>query len=152
MSPESSPYVIPEQSTAETPSSLAAGTNWNLVLLVAIGIIIVVTLIAVFFVIPKYAEGALGSKVNAGLGGLNLGNDNGSKSNNSSASNGSNQGIAVGEPNPNGYDCTKNVYNCENFSTQGEAQVAFDSCINDGKGDIWGLDADGDGRVCESLG
>ncbi len=65
---------------------------------------------------------------------------------------GGQQGIAVGEPNPNGYDCTADVYNCGNFSTQSEAQVAFDSCLNSGAGDVWSLDADGDGRVCEGLG
>ncbi|MDP3992492.1 MAG: excalibur calcium-binding domain-containing protein [Nanoarchaeota archaeon] len=60
------------------------------------------------------------------------------------------QGIAVGEPNPNGYDCSSDVYNCGNFTTQSEAQVAFDSCF-DSAGDVWGLDNDGDGRVCEGL-
>ncbi len=62
-----------------------------------------------------------------------------------------NQGIAIREPNPNGYDCTADKYNCENFSTQSEAQVAFDFCLNSGTGDVWGLDSDGDSIVCESL-
>lgn len=58
-----------------------------------------------------------------------------------------NPGIAVGEPNPNGYDCSRDIYNCDNFTTQSEAQVAFDSC----DGDPWGLDNDNDGSVCEGL-
>ena len=58
------------------------------------------------------------------------------------------QGIAVGEPNPNGYDCSSDVYNCGNFTTQAEAQAVFDAC---GTGDIHQLDADGNGEACESL-
>lgn len=58
-----------------------------------------------------------------------------------------NPGIAVGEPNPNGYDCSRDVYNCDNFTTRSEAQVAFDSC----DGDPWRLDNDNDGTVCEGL-
>lgn len=71
--------------------------------------------------------------------------------NNDSSGSGGNQGIAVGEPNPNGYDCSRDIYNCANFTTQSEAQVAFDSCFRD-KGDVWNLDNDGDGKVCEGLG
>lgn len=50
----------------------------------------------------------------------------------------------------NNYDCTKDIYNCANFTTQSEAQVAFDSCFGS-SGDVWQLDKDGDGRVCETL-
>ena len=46
------------------------------------------------------------------------------------------------------YDCSSNVYNCGDFTTQEEAQEVFDYC---GPEDIHGLDNDGDGEVCESL-
>lgn len=62
------------------------------------------------------------------------------------------QGIAVGEPNPNGYDCTKDVYNCNNFTTQAQAQVVYDYCISKVAGDIHQLDGDGNGKACEGLG
>lgn len=46
------------------------------------------------------------------------------------------------------YDCSSNVYNCGDFTTQEEAQDVYDFC---GSEDIHGLDNDGDGIVCESL-
>jgi len=46
------------------------------------------------------------------------------------------------------YDCSSNVYNCGDFTTQSEAQEVFDYC---GPEDVHGLDNDGDGEVCESL-
>src|SRR3972149_12031392 len=46
------------------------------------------------------------------------------------------------------YDCSSDVYNCGNFTTQAEAQAVFDYC---GPGDIHQLDADGNGEACESL-
>src|SRR3989339_635810 len=55
------------------------------------------------------------------------------------------------KPATNGnYICSYNAYNCSNFSTQNEAQAAFEACggVNN---DIHGLDRDKDGVVCESL-
>jgi len=49
------------------------------------------------------------------------------------------------------FDCSKDVYNCANFTTYPEAQGVFDYCIKQGKGDIHRLDADGNGKACESL-
>lgn len=46
------------------------------------------------------------------------------------------------------YDCSSNVYNCGDFTTQEEAQDVYDEC---GAADIHRLDNDGDGVVCESL-
>lgn len=46
------------------------------------------------------------------------------------------------------YDCSSDTYNCGDFTTQEEAQEAFDYC---GPADIHRLDNDGDGVVCESL-
>lgn len=48
------------------------------------------------------------------------------------------------------YECSKNAYNCSDFSTQAEAQTIFDSC-GGSNNDVHKLDADGDGKVCESL-
>ena len=116
------------------PPSHTIEKNWPKRILIGIGI----TIAVLFLGLLIYAGIKGGGTIYENDGQNNEGNGN--------------QGIAVGEPNPNGYDCTKDVYNCENFTTQSEAQVAFDSCINDDKGDVWGLDADGDGRVCEGLG
>ena len=50
------------------------------------------------------------------------------------------------------YDCSSDVYNCGDFSTQSEAQKVFDYCESQGKGDIHRLDSNNDGEACESLG
>ena len=49
-------------------------------------------------------------------------------------------------------NCTEDVYNCGNFTTQAEAQIIFDYCKSQGAGDIHRLDADGNGKACEGLG
>lgn len=51
---------------------------------------------------------------------------------------------------PSKYECSRNSYNCSDFTTQAESQSAFESCGGSGN-DVHKLDADGDGRVCESL-
>ncbi len=48
------------------------------------------------------------------------------------------------------YVCSYNAYNCANFTSQSEAQAAFEACGGTSN-DIHELDRDGDGRVCESL-
>ncbi len=50
----------------------------------------------------------------------------------------------------NTWNCTADIYNCANFTSMAEAQVAFDYCIGQGKGDVWNLDRDGNGKVCTS--
>ncbi len=43
-------------------------------------------------------------------------------------------------------------YNCSDFKTQPEAQSVYDKCKESGKNmDVYGLDRDKDGQVCESL-
>lgn len=43
-------------------------------------------------------------------------------------------------------------YNCKDFKTQPEAQSVYDRCKGLGKNmDVYGLDGDKDGLVCESL-
>lgn len=43
-------------------------------------------------------------------------------------------------------------YNCADFKTQSEAQGVYDRCKGLGKNmDVYGLDGDKDGLVCESL-
>ena len=46
------------------------------------------------------------------------------------------------------YDCSSDVYNCGDFTTQAEAQEVYDYC---GPEDVHNLDNDGDGVVCEGL-
>ncbi len=46
--------------------------------------------------------------------------------------------------------CTEQLYNCDNFTTQPEAQEVFDKCGGSGD-DVHGLDGDKDGVACESL-
>lgn len=47
-------------------------------------------------------------------------------------------------------DCSSNKYNCADFSTQASAQACYNYCLTQGKGDIHGLDADKNGKACES--
>ena len=46
--------------------------------------------------------------------------------------------------------CSGNIYNCDDFSSQAEAQRCFEKC-GGVKKDIHGLDGDNDGVACESL-
>jgi len=48
------------------------------------------------------------------------------------------------------WECSANVYNCSDFSTQLDAQAAYEACGGTSK-DVHELDRDGDGKVCESL-
>ena len=48
-------------------------------------------------------------------------------------------------------DCSANIYNCNDFSTQAEAQECFEYCRSLGRGDIHFLDGDNDGIACEHL-
>lgn len=48
-------------------------------------------------------------------------------------------------------NCSGDLYNCSDFSTQAAAQACFDYCWSLGHGDIHRLDGDGDGIACESL-
>ena len=47
--------------------------------------------------------------------------------------------------------CGGDLYNCNKFTRQIHAQIAFNYCSQQGKGDIHQLDADGNGEACESL-
>ena len=49
------------------------------------------------------------------------------------------------------FDCSGNLYNCSDFSTQAEAQMCYDHCQALGRGDVHWLDDDCDGVACESL-
>ncbi len=46
--------------------------------------------------------------------------------------------------------CEEQLYNCDNFETQEEAQEVFEKCGGTGD-DVHGLDGDDDGIACESL-
>jgi len=52
---------------------------------------------------------------------------------------------------PSLYNCSSDIYNCGDFTTQAQAQAVYDYCSPEGAGDVHGLDNDGDGVVCESL-
>src|SRR6185503_10441433 len=47
--------------------------------------------------------------------------------------------------------CSSDIYNCNNFDDQQEAQTCFNDCQAVGRGDIHGLDSDGNGLACEEL-
>jgi len=47
--------------------------------------------------------------------------------------------------------CDEDRYNCDDFATQGDAQVCFDYCRDLGYDDVHRLDGDGDNVACESL-
>jgi hypothetical protein len=52
------------------------------------------------------------------------------------------------------YICSSDVYNCEDFSSQEEAQQVYNLCLElngEEKKDIHRLDSNGDGIVCENL-
>ncbi len=48
-------------------------------------------------------------------------------------------------------DCSADLYNCSDLSTQFEAQQCFDSCWVVRGFDVHRLDADGDAVACEAL-
>jgi len=48
------------------------------------------------------------------------------------------------------YICSYNAYNCDDFSTQNEAQAVYEACGGLSR-DIHGLDRDKDGTACDSL-
>jgi hypothetical protein len=47
--------------------------------------------------------------------------------------------------------CGSDIYECNNFDTQNDAQACLDTCKSVGRGDVHGLDIDNDGLACESL-
>ena len=47
-------------------------------------------------------------------------------------------------------NCSGNLYNCDDFKTQTEAQSCFEYCKSLGKGDIHKLDSNKDGTACEN--
>lgn len=46
-------------------------------------------------------------------------------------------------------DCSGNLYNCPDFGTYSSAQTCYEYCISIGRGDVHGLDRDGDGTACD---
>jgi hypothetical protein len=47
--------------------------------------------------------------------------------------------------------CSSDIYNCNNFDNQAEAQSCFDYCRSVDRGDAHGLDSDNNGLACEEL-
>lgn len=48
-------------------------------------------------------------------------------------------------------DCSYDRYNCGDFGTHDKAQACYNYCIQQGRGDVHGLDRNKDGSACESL-
>ena len=58
------------------------------------------------------------------------------------------------EPRPTGEDyfsCHMDMWNCDDFNSQEDAQEVYDVCFDEKGEDVHGLDNDGDGVVCEGL-
>lgn len=47
--------------------------------------------------------------------------------------------------------CDRNRYNCKDFGTYAKAQACYEYCKSIGAGDVHKLDADSNGKACESL-
>ena len=107
--------------------------NWPKIILLGIGIGLLIAIIVFFILDPL-------SKVSEEAD--NLLNQTQNQEDNVNDNN------SAGSSDNNTYDCSSDVYNCGNFTTQSEAQYVFDLC---GPGDIHQLDADGNGEACESL-
>jgi hypothetical protein len=112
------------------------GLNWPKIILAVIGILLLAFIVFFFILDPldliskeadnlfDGAQGNQGDNVNAG-GTVPSGSGD--------------------------YNCDTDTYNCDDFTTQAEAQEVYGYCNDAGFGDIHGLDNDGDGVVCESL-
>ena len=48
-------------------------------------------------------------------------------------------------------DCSGDIYNCPDFTTQAAAQACYDYCMQEVGYDVHKLDRDGDGMACEEL-
>lgn len=48
-------------------------------------------------------------------------------------------------------NCSANVYDCKDFTTQAEAQACYGYCWQEAGEDVHHLDGDSDGRACERL-
>jgi hypothetical protein len=48
-------------------------------------------------------------------------------------------------------DCSGDKYNCKDFKSHVDAQVCYEYCISQGKGDVHRLDADSDKVACKGL-
>ncbi len=46
--------------------------------------------------------------------------------------------------------CEKDTLNCQDFSSAGQAQTCFDTCLASTGYDVYDLDSDGDGQACEN--
>ncbi|MCL5999226.1 MAG: SH3 domain-containing protein [Chloroflexi bacterium] len=53
-------------------------------------------------------------------------------------------------PAPSGCNCNVSDYNCDDFSTHAKAQACYNQCGGNATNNLWGLDRDGDGVVCEN--
>ncbi len=115
------PLQYPQSSPYNPYKEVKKPKNWPVIILITLGAIALI-LAVIFVIIPYFNDKSSSDNDNDNGGGLPIST----------------------------YDCSSDIYNCGNFTTQSEAQVAFDSCFPTA-GDVWKLDNDGDGKVCESL-
>ena len=109
------PLQYPQNSRYNPYQEVKKPTNWPMIILIALGVIIAIGIVAYLILNPS----TITDKVYDDI-----------------------------EPHEN-LDCSADVYNCDDFTTQSEAQAVFDVCE---PGDIHGLDRDGNGEACEGLG
>ncbi|PIO07906.1 hypothetical protein COU59_02515 [Candidatus Pacearchaeota archaeon CG10_big_fil_rev_8_21_14_0_10_34_12] len=148
--------------------------NWPMIILIALGVFIVLSIIG-FFLFSLGGNGGDDSNSGANSNNDNSENNNGgttSISNETSGASADTENItvieneSVNETNDNSssvnesqtqpvgsglYNCDTDTYNCEDFANKTAAQAAFDYCSDLGFGDIHQLDNDSDGFACESL-
>ena len=136
--PSHNPY---EYIPADSPRII----NWPKIILWTLGILILAFIIVFFIMDPlnlikEKANDLLNDNVNGNnnVGGLGDNND----------SNDSRGTVPAGS---GPYNCDTDTYNCADFTTQAQAQEAFDQCSSQGFGDIHQLDGDGNGEACEGL-
>ena len=93
--------------------------DWNMVVLIFMGILTVLVFTTIFIFIPTYVKEVLDKPP-----------------------------VEISSPS---IDCSVDIYNCENFTIQPEAQDVFNYCGFLGLGDIHRLDPNGNGIACEEL-
>lgn len=126
-----------------------------------IGILIVLALIALYFVKATWAKVAIGGMIALllvafGLEAKKTDYDMGTLIKTGSFSAAQIKRDANGNLDQSSVDAFCNAqqkdYNCKDFSTQPEAQQVYDRCKTLGQNmDVYGLDGDKDGVVCEAL-
>ena len=120
------PLQYPQSSPYNPYQEVKKPKNWPMIILIALGVIIVISA-GVYFYINNDFSGSDDNKDN------------------------NNTDNFTGEGNDIAFICDEDFYNCADFRAQDSAQTVYDYCKQQGAGDIHRLDADGNGKACESL-